>query len=362
MGLWDGERDQAIIRDLLAHLPLQDFKGMLTRRNYGTTELTSIELQKSILNELEDGILDNTPARAIWLLSCYTLLLRNWTSQLLALPESNPSTKSPDHLGQLAAHASLLSLHILVAFPATLSSVESVLSYHVTLADTISHASSNPQIRIITPRSETVYLLVFLLPSLSVLSSLTSLLATYKLAFETTMSNPPAHIQHEYPRDYVNAFNGFLMDLCNLLWRSRAFNTTDVNAVGCRLPGATFTALRSYTESLRPPQALQGLFSLSYNPSIVALSNAAFRDLEDGAMDSDLGSEISTRHAGPVSQRSLAVLGSEGGIRMGWAEYRLEVLKWLGERGAQGISELMFCTMKHLMGQKGAAVKTGAIG
>ena len=70
------------------------------------------------------------------------------------------------------------------------------------------------------------------------------------------------------------------------------------------------------------------------------------------------GGEIETRHAGPVTQRSLAGLGAEGGVRVGWAEYRLEVLRWLGEKGVGGVGELMFCTMKHLMQGQGP-VKAG---
>ena len=62
------------------------------------------------------------------------------------------------------------------------------------------------------------------------------------------------------------------------------------------------------------------------------------------------------RHAGPVSQRSLAVLQAEGGLEVNWAAYRAEVLRWLDEMGVKGVGELMFCTMKLLMGGKVASV------
>ena len=75
--------------------------------------------------------------------------------------------------------------------------------------------------------------------------------------------------------------------------------------------------------------------------------------MEDRAIDgAEDAPPISLRHAGPVSQRSLAALGQDGGIKAGWAEYRLNVLQWLGDRGAVGIGELMFCTMKLLMSGK----------
>ncbi|MCJ1483484.1 hypothetical protein MMC06_003651 [Schaereria dolodes] len=163
-----------------------------------------------------------------------------------------------------------------------------------------------------------------------------------------------AHPTHEYPRDYVNHFNGFLMDICNLLWRSRAFNTSDTNALGCLLAPSILPLLRTHVEALKPPQSVTSLFSLSNNSAICALSIAAFRDLEDKSEEGEEGS-VQMRHAGPVGQRSLAALAADGGITVGWAEYRLEVLKWLGEIGVDGIGQLMFCTMKHLMGPaKGA--------
>ncbi|KAG0330539.1 hypothetical protein BGZ99_000009 [Dissophora globulifera] len=42
---------------------------------------------------------------------------------------------------------------------------------------------------------------------------------------------PPADIPG-YSRDYVILFNSFVMDICNFLWRNRAFNKADKNARG----------------------------------------------------------------------------------------------------------------------------------
>ena len=81
-----------------------------------------------------------------------------------------------------------------------------------------------------------------------------------------------------------------------------------------------------------------------------------FRELEDAA-----GVEI--RHAGPLSQRSLAVLGKEGGMRLGWREYRVHVLQWLEEMGVGGIGNLGRATMKGLMGgERGRESDVGRIG
>ena len=156
----------------------------------------------------------------------------------------------------------------------------------------------------------------------------------------------------KYPQNYINGFNGFLMDICNLLWRSRAFNSIDTNALGCLLPSSIVPQLSSLLESLTPPQALPSLFSLSHHQALCTVSIATFRELEDKAVEDGNGQGIEVRHAGPVTQRSLAMLGADGGVSIGWAEYRLEVLNWLGEMGVDGVRELMFCTMKHLMGKE----------
>lgn len=192
-------------------------------------------------------------------------------------------------------------------------------------------------LQIPTPSPLTIYLLIFLSPSLPTLSGLCSILASHKIAFETA---PLA------ARPSITTFNGFLMDICNLLWRSRAFNLTDTNALGCLLPSTILPALTAYITSLSPTYALPTFFSLSNNPSLAALSIAAFRDLEDRHQ-----SWIRTRHAGPVGQKTLGALAEAGGVRVDWKEYRLCVLAWLAERGVAGVRELMGCTMKGLMGK-----------
>ena len=258
-------------------------------------------------------------------------------------------------LAALVDHSSLLSLSLLASYTPTQRTISTVLSYHETLVHTISHAVSHTQIRILTPYAETVYLLVFLNPTLSTLSRLCHILATYKRTFEAAMSKPPPGSRYEYPRGYVNHFNGFLMDICNLLWRSRAFNGSDTNALGCLLPPAILPHIGAYLDMLTPPYALQAVFSLSHNLSLLGPSNAAIRDLEEKVMTD--GRVVRTRHVGPVTQRSLEALAMDGGIKVSWADYRLEVLRWLGERGAGGIGDLMSCTMKQLMGTKMTATR-----
>lgn len=72
--------------------------------------------------------------------------------------------------------------------------------------------------------------------------------------------------------------------------------------------------------------------------------------MEDAQAD---GGVVMIRHAGPVSQKSLARLREEGRVKVGWAEYRMGVLRWLAARGVRGVGELMGVTMKQLMNGEG---------
>ena len=217
-----------------------------------------------------------------------------------------------------------------------------MLSFYETVAAAIENTGHYTTIRITTPSSPIIYLLTFT-PSLSTLSRLCAILATYKRAFEAAM----AAAQQEgrdgmYPRDEVNHFNGFLMDICNCIWRNRALNREDANAHGCLVTENILPTMQTYVEGF--DYALPALFSLSHSTVLCGLSITCFRELEDAA-----GDDVATRHAGPVTQRSLATLSDERGLKISWSDYRLEVIRWLEKRGVKGIGELMYNTMKHLL-------------
>ncbi|SLM36890.1 Histone-fold [Lasallia pustulata] len=337
---WDGLENQIEVLGLLAYLPIQSFE----------------ELQKSFLDKVDTAVVNTSADGAATLLNFYTTLLHHWTCHLLSLDSTTSSLSAPLHpaFTALTTHASFLCLSLLASAPPTLATTSTILSYYETVARGVSHAPLSPHIRIATPLAPTIYLLAFSNPSLSTLSRLCSILATYKSAFEVAMAarpgpeGTPRPPYHEYLHEHINTFNGFLMDICNLLWRSRAFNTSDPNALGCLLPASVVPALREYVEAL--DDSLPTLFSLSQNSVLSALSIACFRDLEDAA--EERGEELRVRHAGPVSQRSLAVLAAEGGVVVDWTVYREEVLRCLDRMGVKGVTELMFCTMKLLMGPR----------
>lgn len=149
-----------------------------------------------------------------------------------------------------------------------------------------------------------------------------------------------------YQRSYVNMYNGFLMDFCNCLWRSRAFSYTEDNSNGCMVPQSVIETLTEYISSVDKSFSLGAILGLSHSPTLCYQSIEMVRDLEDLAMSQ--GKSIRTRHGGPVTQASLTRLASSGGIDINWQDYRIGVLRGLTDKGLPGVAELLKCTMTVL--------------
>ncbi|PQE30791.1 Mis6 domain-containing protein [Rutstroemia sp. NJR-2017a WRK4] len=322
MPTWNGITNRGLVLDLLSYLPIGSFT----------------ELYENTFLPLEDAILDNSPEQCSVLLDFYTSLLNQWCVILLAQESITKGDSAA--LDALMDHGNELALRILQDTPSVAACCK-ILSFYETNASLISNTAMISKVRINIPPSQLVYALYFS-PSLPVISRLCNILAIYKRAFEVAMA--PGSGCQPYPKDYVNHFNGFLMDLCNCLWRSRAFNKTDVNALGCLLPEKTAAGLEMYISRLDTGLSLSSLFSLSYSPAICHFAISYVRELEDQA-----GGAITIQHAGPVTQASLKRLSNDGGLAVSWQDYRLGVLRYLEERGFSGVGELMYNTMKHLM-------------
>lgn len=123
----------------------------------------------------------------------------------------------------------------------------------------------------------------------------------------------------------------------------RALALDDANALGCLIPSSVSSSLTRYLSTLDRELPLQLLFGLPHNSATCALVDAYLRELEDETEG------VEKRHKGPVTQRSLDTLGREGGVRLGWTEYRAGILGYLNERGVEGVGELMRTTVKGVM-------------
>ncbi|OCL13301.1 Mis6-domain-containing protein [Glonium stellatum] len=327
--IWNGVADDDAILELLAFLPVQQFQGIHT----------------TYLAPVEAALISNNPDAYRKLVNLYTSILYRWAAQA---PSQGSTTSSKSSLSytqtitDLAKHVSTLALSILSAFPHDSNSptISSILTFYEALS-----ASSIPTvIPIILPPPHTTYLLLTC-SSLATLTRLLTVLANYKNAFDTH----PTPISAHYPATTTNTFNGYLMDTCNLLWRSRALLTADPNAQGCFCDPGIRATLQTYIASVEREYVLSSAFGLSHNSLLAALSAAAWRSLEEAEIQNQgPEAEDTVRHKGPVTQRNLVVLAKEGGVEVPWKKYRIEVLKWLEQRGCRGVKDLMFATMTGL--------------
>ena len=322
---WDGTSNLGLLLDLLTYLPVQSFQ----------------DLQETLLSPLERAIVAGAHKPFDTLFDFYTNLAPRWIRRLAAIEQSRTMSQlQKQAFIDLFNHVSVLAMS---TFANSDSSSGGIIRFYRAVANTIRDVirDGSKAVPIIVPTPQTVYLLT-MSSSLSNFSGICSVLAMYKQAFEAEL-----RISRQDPTEHTRMFNGYLMDICNLLWRSRALIATDPNAMGCLYPTATVNELQKYVVAIDQDYNISLIFGLSHNPVLSSISRSAFAAFEDDA-EGEHGDAM-IHHAGPVTQRSLITLGSEGGVEMSWKDYRILILNWMEMRGSAGIKELMYATMKDLM-------------
>ncbi|KAJ6024257.1 Centromere protein Cenp-I [Penicillium herquei] len=344
---WNGQDDRAQVLGLLRFLPVEPWESLHAR----------------IFSPLESRVLDGSLGSRTDLLDFYSALIGEWGVKLRtqsSVPEESAS------LTALIRHAELLAFSIQEFIPMPDDSPPvfkpgslSVLRLYKCLATLFSHASENPQIRISVPSAPLVYAIAFT-PTISTVSTLGSVLAGYKAALEASLSSQTLKDIHApesvYSANVVGEFNGYVMDMCNLVWRNRALNTDDPNARACLLSTSNISTLTKYVRDVNEAArhydresafhcTLPNIFSLSHHAAYCNLSAACFAELEGGQQ---IAGEQRAKLRKPVTPKSLQALEKEGGFKITWQEYRIHMLEWLDEIGSRGTSELMRSTMKAL--------------
>ncbi|KAF3027069.1 hypothetical protein E8E15_008225 [Penicillium rubens] len=342
MKTWNGKDNLDHVFRLLQYIPIRSFES----------------LRSEFLSPLESAVLDESLRSRTALLGFYSAFISQWGVKLRS---QSDTTEESVHLSQLIVHAELLAFSILefsvededrTSKPATIS----VLDFYRTLSELFSHAPQDARFRLTLPHAQTVYTLAFT-PSVAVISSLNSILAVYKSAFEASLNSEVLQAQNSpaYGTDLVGRFNGYVMDMCNMLWRNRALNTEDPNALGCLVPVPTATALANYIKVLSQAArhydresafhtSLTSIFSLSHHAAFCNLSAACFADLEEDQQIADHRPKLRK----PVTQKVLQALEKDGGAKFTWQEYRVHMLDWLDAIGCRGTGILMRSTMKAL--------------
>lgn len=223
-----------------------------------------------------------------------------------------------------------------------------ILDFLEVTATLIAHPDLLGTVRLTLPRRSLIYILHFS-PSLAVVSRVCDVVATYKRGLATIMSRSEGISVED--NVLLRLFNGLLMDICNCLWRVRAFSSSDTNAQGCHVFPTVTQALEAYAVMVDPDTKLASMFDLSHSPVLCLRSLECIRELEDLELaETGAGHDpLRQRHGGPVTQTSLAALRNGGGLHLTWQEYRVAVLRHLEEKGFVGIQQLMYSAMKILL-------------
>jgi centromere protein I len=238
-----------------------------------------------------------------------------------------------------------------------------IVGFFEQYASIVSDRRLREHVRIVIPQQNALVYLLFFSQSLTVVSRLCAVLCCYKQGIEMAMaikspqkrgpsssSNRPVVHAEVYQPSETSRFNGFIMDICNCILRMKAFSLDEQNAAGCLIPRRRYRAYAAYVDGLDTNIALPALFGVSHSPIMSLQAILAVRALEDEEMEREGGSgRLAVRHAGPVTQASLATLKASGGLALPWGEYRVAVLRRLDGMGFRGISELAKNTMKTLM-------------
>jgi len=338
---WDGTTKRDIILETVSYVPLANFQGMPLGHGCSVTNarLTLIDLYISLFKPLEARLLDNTPESQLNLLAFYGMLLHRWAITMLSAEQSPDGAK--EAIFALTLHGNKLCLTLVQTAP-TIATHLSILDFYDKVAALISIPTLTRYFQVAIPPSALVYILLFS-QSPAVVSRLGRILSVYKKTLEVIMSRPDGRQLTADERERVNVFNGFLMDICNCVWRGRAFSREDTNALGCTLTQGVVQTLRTYLSGVDKEMPLEAAFGLSHSPSLSLLAIGTIRELEDDQMG-----RLLRRHAGPVTAQSLLALRDGGGLDMSWQDYRSSVLVYLEIRELGGLPELMYNTMKNL--------------
>jgi centromere protein I len=328
--LWGGQNHIDAVLGLLAYVPFEKFDNAYA----------------SLFFPAERALASQGMSACETMVGFYTGLLQRRVCAL-APKNSNITTSDRQSLYDLTTHIATISSSLLLSMPPQSGQtlVSSILAFYETLS-----TSSKPHVvPIILPQMRLVYLLAQD-ASLTTLSRVCGVIGNYKLAFD----KHPKPVKNYYPASVTDALNYCLRDIHNLIWVSRGLLTAE-KALGVHCDPALRATLNDYLSSLDHEYAIGTALGLSNNAWLASLSAAAWRATEDSQIEKEGFDRNTIRyHQGPVSERSLEVLKTKGGVSVNWGGlqgYKVVVLNWLAERGLGGLWELMFATVKELNGK-----------
>lgn len=296
---WDGVRNKDVIWELITYVDVRPFD-----------ELTPTLFQPIY------RLFTKSSSLTTDIIICLNRLLRHWAV-------SSTGAKDVQPIQDLATFVDHLCLELL----RNTSTTPSYATNHAILSFFETTASLLPDYDIPTiyvPSSGIIY--HFLLSNNGVdLSRICGILAKYKTSFEEQE-------RHGQVSD-VDRFNGFVMDFCNTIWRSRALNKTDQNAVGLDIDDETIGQLNSVCEERG--QSLLHAFSITHSG---AMGYFAYEFMEKLVPSQSVKKPIT--------------LASVKELNLSYMDVRIAFLNSLKERGFTGLYAFLYGSMASLMNRQ----------
>ena len=327
--IWDGKQDPESLLGLVSYIPIEVFEDAHT----------------TYLSPVERALAAHGLTAYTKLVDFYTALLQHQITHTASGATDQRETKQ-EVLSDLIEHVATLFTSALVSIPPGSSTTltSSILSFYELLS-----TSSKPYvIPIHLPPMHLIYLLSQDASAIT-LSRICGIIGSYKLAFDTH----PKPVKKYYPVEVTDAFNYCLRDMYNLVWVSRGLLVQDQKSKGLYCDPILRGTLNEYLRRVDRGYTIGAAFALSYNAWLASLSAAAWRAVEKREVEKAGEKTVTRYHDGPVTEKSLELLKSKGGVNVDWEGadgYKVMVLQWLTERGLGGIRGLMFATVINLKG------------
>lgn len=319
---WDGENSREMIFHLMSYIPM----------------LSAESLASKVLNPLR-RIIESptaTPELHVSMFTFFHDLIRNWKTLILA------------HLAEILLSEQCRALRIIAAFVdhyglIALEKYKDNIEIALIILDVfeeITYFPSHGNFPIVISMSSDLVYYLFLSRSGIALSRVSNIIIAAKSLHMNAQRDPLI--------DQSIAFQSFVLDICNSIWLNKAFE--DVKPSPNTIAPNRFTLENDFIQILRETSVkanfnLNSLLSLSYSISFCRLGAIYLRTLENKF-------KVKKRLKQPPSYASLKAIGAQGGITLGFNDFRVGFLDVLGEEGYTGIHQLLYGSMRKLMEKK----------
>ncbi|KAL1932275.1 hypothetical protein VTP01DRAFT_9331 [Rhizomucor pusillus] len=197
---------------------------------------------------------------------------------------------------------------------------------------------------IIIPAGPIVYR-SFLTTSAMAMSRICGIVNQYKKAFEVNDRKTGDWVTR-HTVEYLNHFNTYVMDLCNALWRNLALSHSNPSELAFSFTDEITEAFAAICDAR--DQTLNLVLSLTHSPALANFSKRFMDGKEEEA-------ETELRHDGPITAQLLKSLGKDGGVKISYGEFRVELLDYLHHLGFDGIYKLLYGSMVATLAFESAA-------